>query len=103
MTKTEVAKLLALASTVDNRTVTEEAVNGWYQILEFTEYEAAVKALWAHFGESTKWLLPAHIKERVAAARVVKPISDASHYCKTHWMPKVENGRCERCLEAVAS
>ena len=66
MNKTEVAKLLTRASAVDNRIVTEETVEAWYEILGDVYYPAAVDAVNEHFKTSTEYLLPGHI---VAGAR----------------------------------
>lgn len=100
MNKTEIAKLLAMAATVDSRNVGTEHVEGWHRVLGEVEFEPAVDAMWAHFRDSTDWLLPAHIKQRVSDSQKAKPASDASYYCKDHWLPKVDGPKCERCLEA---
>lgn len=99
MNKTEIAQLLAMAATVDSRNVGTEHVEGWHNVLSGVDYQPAVEAMWAHFRDSTDWLLPAHIKQRVSAARAVKPISDVSYYCRTHWLPNDQDGKCERCIE----
>jgi hypothetical protein len=61
VTKEEVAKLLALASTIDKRKVDIPTVNGWFEVIGHLPYEASVSAMWAHFRNSTDYLLPAHI------------------------------------------
>lgn len=66
MNKVEVAKLLTRASAIDNRIVTEEKVEAWFEVLARVPYEYAVAAVNDHFKESTEYLLPAHI---VAGAR----------------------------------
>jgi hypothetical protein len=64
--KVEIAKLLARASAVDNRIITEESVQAWFELLSNVPYEFAVAAVNEHFKNSTEYLLPAHI---VAGAR----------------------------------
>jgi hypothetical protein len=61
MNKVDVAKLLTRASAVDNRVVTEETVEAWYEILCDVYYPAAVDAINEHFKTSTEYLLPGHI------------------------------------------
>lgn len=67
MTREEVAKLLALASTIDKRKVDIPTVNGWFEVVGHVPYEPAVKAMWAHFRNSTDYLLPGHITKALKA------------------------------------
>ena len=69
MTKAEVAKLLALASSVDNRIVREPQVEAWHAILGNLLFDDAVEALWEHFRKSKDYLMPAHIFD---GARIVR-------------------------------
>ena len=69
MNKTEVAKLLTVASGVDNRNVSAEVVEVWFPIVGHLEYEIALEALKIHFKESTDWLLPAHVIRNARRAR----------------------------------
>ncbi|WP_144061089.1 hypothetical protein [Agrococcus pavilionensis] len=55
------AKLLAVAATVDNRIVTREMVGGWMGAIGHLDYEASVRALHEHRRSSTEYLQPAHI------------------------------------------
>ena len=61
MTHEEVAKLLTLASTIDKRKVDIPTVNGWFEVIGHLPYEPAVRAMWAHFRNTTDYLLPGHI------------------------------------------
>lgn len=61
MNKAEVAKLLTIASMVDNRTVAAETVEAWHMALEKLDFDIAKKAIARHWQESTDYLLPAHI------------------------------------------
>jgi len=67
--KFELAQLLTIASAIDNRTVSPETVNVWHPIVGHIGFDIAVEAVQLHFGESDKYLLPAHV---VAGARRVQ-------------------------------
>ena len=69
MNKQEIGKLLTLAALVDNRTVTTEACLMWHEIAGHLDYDDAVAAMQAHYQNSTVWLMPAHVIQRVAAKR----------------------------------
>ena len=69
MNKVDVAKLMTRASAVDNRIVTEEKVEAWFEVLRSVPYEFAVMAVNDHFKESTDYLLPAHIVTGARRAR----------------------------------
>lgn len=72
MNQTEIARLLTVASAVDNRTVSDEQVIVWHRALQHLPYAAAQEALIRHFRDSTEYLLPAHISagvRRIAAER----------------------------------
>lgn len=65
MNKAEVAKLLTVASTIDNRKVEPETVEGWFLILSDLDYGVALESMRVHFRESTDYLMPAHIRRNV--------------------------------------
>jgi hypothetical protein len=69
LTKAEVAKLLALASSVDNRIVREPQVEAWHAIIGRVEFDDAVEALWEHFRKSKDYLMPAHVYDGARIAR----------------------------------
>lgn len=70
MNKTETSQLLTLAALVDNRAVTPEAVVMWHGLLDDIDYGEAAEALKEYYRTSTKWLMPAHLRDLVEAARV---------------------------------
>lgn len=79
MNKTDVAKLLTIASSIDNRNVNEVAVEGWYAVLHSLPFEDCVQAVRRHFEDSTEYLLPAHVKAGVRRLRESRnPSSDTS-------------------------
>jgi hypothetical protein len=70
MTPEETGKLLAAAATVDNRKVGPLQVLMWHRVLGDLRYEDCEAALVEHFGESTDWVMPAHIRQRVKKIRL---------------------------------
>jgi len=64
--KTETAKLLTMASAIDNRTVGVETVEAWHMVLGDLDYADASAAMFEHFRESAEYLMPKHIVDGVA-------------------------------------
>lgn len=69
MNQTEVAKLLTVASAIDNRTVADEQVIAWHAALRQLPYDVAQEALVRHFRDSTEYLLPGHISKQAKTIR----------------------------------
>ncbi|PCN46989.1 hypothetical protein Csp2054_14190 [Curtobacterium sp. 'Ferrero'] len=69
MNQTEVAKLLTVASAIDNRTVSDEQVIAWHAALRHLPFEVAQEALVRHFRDSTEYLLPGHISKQAKVIR----------------------------------
>lgn len=61
MNKTEVAKLLTMASAIDNRTVGTETVEAWHMVIGDLEYDDATTVMFDHFRNSTDYLTPRQI------------------------------------------
>jgi len=76
MDKLEVAKLLTIVSTVDNRKVAEETVLGWYELIGDIDYDVALEAVRMHQKESAEWLMPAHVR---ANSKRVRDARDRQH------------------------
>lgn len=70
MNKTEMAKLLTMASAIDNRKIGTETVEAWFMVIGDIEFEIAVEALKTHFNDSSEYLIPNHI--RVLATKIEK-------------------------------
>lgn len=70
MNKTEMAKLLTIASAIDNRKLTTEAVEAWFMVIGDIDYDVAVEAVRQHFDASTDYLVPNHV--RVLSSRITK-------------------------------
>lgn len=100
MNRREVSELLTLAALVDNRTVTDEAVLVWHQIIGHVAYDVALEALRAHFNESTAWLLPAHITAYARKARLAAlpaTMSPEVDECAPGAHRRLPDGTCILC------
>lgn len=100
MSLQQVGQLLTLIALNDNRTWTPETALSWHEILGDLDYDAAVSAMYAHFRESSDFLMPAHIVARVKHADPARPVTmspEAPESCEPgdhRWMP---DGTCLFC------
>lgn len=69
MKKSEVLRLLTIASAFDNRRPTDEQVDAWFAVIGDLDYGDAAAAVREHFRESTAWMLPGHV---VAGVRAIE-------------------------------
>lgn len=69
MKKSEVLKLLTIASAFDNRRPTDEQVDAWFAVIGDLDYSDSEQAVREHFRESTDWMLPGHVVAGVRALR----------------------------------
>lgn len=74
MQEHEAFQLLVLASARDGRQVSQATAKVWADDLSDIGLDEAISAARAHYRESTAWLMPAHVIERV---RPPKPKRDA--------------------------
>lgn len=65
MTRSEAARLLAIAAGIDQRTIGDADVQAWQMVLADIDYDAAVTVLTAHYRENTRRVMPADIVQRV--------------------------------------
>ncbi|MEU2603226.1 hypothetical protein [Streptomyces albus] len=65
MTLSETADLLSIAAGIDQRTIGEADVRAWHMVLNDINFDAAAKALRAHYRNETRRVLPADIVRRV--------------------------------------
>lgn len=72
MNKSDVAKVLTIASAVDNRRVEPETVNAWFELIGDLSVEVAVEAVRLHQRESDDYLMPVHVRRN--AARVLREL-----------------------------
>lgn len=99
----EAFKLLTLASARDGRTVDAAVAAVWADDLADVSFMDAVEAAKAHYRESSKWLMPAHVIERVNLMNRRKNVKQFQALtmspeipdCGNHrWMP---DGTCMTC------
>ena len=69
MTRNEVIDLLTLTASFDRRTAGKTDVAAWQATVGDLAWDDARAAVIDHYRESTEWLMPAHIRQRVAAMR----------------------------------
>ena len=67
MDRDDVIDLLAIISTVDNRDVTDADILVWHEHLERFNKDDCLTAVMQHQQQSTAWLQPAHVVQRVRA------------------------------------
>lgn len=72
MTPKEAGKVLAIAAAFDNRKPTAESAVLWANALRDIPFKDASEAVAAHYAESTDWVMPAHIRRRVALLRAAR-------------------------------
>lgn len=74
----EAFQLLTLASARDGRTVDAAVAQVWADDLEGISLQEALVAVREHYRESDKWLMPAHVIQRVREVRRGAPMRDAA-------------------------
>lgn len=75
MNLTETSALLTFAARYDRRTIGEQDVRAWQEALADVDVEGARDAVVAHYRESTDFLMPAHVRARVKAARQARMVA----------------------------
>lgn len=74
----ETAAILALVAKGDNRKVDRETIVFWHDLIGDLDFGEAQQAVRAFRRESTDYLMPAHVRQRVAAVRRER-LSRAGH------------------------
>lgn len=69
MNASEAAIMLGLAASYDRRTVGEADARAWAAVLPDVSLDDGMDAVKAHYGDTTDWLMPAHVRTRVRQAR----------------------------------
>lgn len=69
MSTDEVIDLLTLMASYDRRKVGEADVAAWYAAMGDLAFSDSRDAVIAHYRDSTEWIMPAHVRRRVAATR----------------------------------
>jgi hypothetical protein len=91
MTPHETAKLLALASVVDNRIIGPETVAEWHRIIGNIPFDLAREAMEAHFRGSTEYLKPAHITQIAHRIREKWDTDTTPALTRGNYAPKPHN------------
>lgn len=69
MDRTETAALLAVVAAYDRRSLSESDVLAWHEALHDLPAEHCRAAVAEHYRRETSWLMPAHVRKLVVAAR----------------------------------
>src|SRR5215472_13633352 len=77
LTPADAAELLALAAAFDRRTIAEEDAVAWADALYDLEREDCAAAVRLHYRESTVFIMPAHVRQRVSYLRNAR--ADRAH------------------------
>lgn len=99
MTKTETARLLAVISAFDRRTVGEAEVEAWYLVVGDLTGEDCAHAVREHYARTTDWLMPAHVRagvRRMRAERLdreLEPVPDADPDDVSAYLTALRAGR----------
>jgi hypothetical protein len=65
VTRSEAARLLAIAAGIDQRTIGDADVQAWQMVLADITLDDAITALTAHYRATTHRVMPADIVQRV--------------------------------------
>ena len=69
MNAEETARLLAKCASFDRRKIGELDIIAWLEVLGDLPYRDCEQAVTGHYSDSTDWIMPAHIRQRVKAMR----------------------------------
>lgn len=69
MTLGETIDLLTAAAAFDRRTVGEADAAAWHAAVGDLRFEDCQQAVIAHYRETSDWLMPAHVRQRVLEIR----------------------------------
>lgn len=71
MSRDDVAALLQIAATYDNRNIDDAVINAWLGTARDGRwtYELAVAAIRHHYTEQTAWIMPGHITQFIRNER----------------------------------
>lgn len=72
----EISALLAVIAATDRRKVGETDILTWHAAIGDLDFIEARSAVWQHFGHSTEWLMPAHIRRIVKGNREIARRTD---------------------------
>lgn len=97
MNRLEMSRLLAKIQLGDRRQVTDLVIADWLETIGHLAYQPAYEAVVAHRRESTEYLMPAHITQRVRKANPQQALTMSPEItdCGNHrWL---SDGTCNTC------
>jgi hypothetical protein len=77
MTPDQTKMILAKAALIDNRIIDIHVIKAWHEVIGRFDYEDAIAALTLHRQNSTEYLLPAHIKDNIRSAKLMRASNEA--------------------------
>ena len=69
MNAEQAGQVLAKCASYDRRKTGDADTIAWYQAIGDLAYDDCIAAVIAHYSETTDWIMPAHIRQRVKQAR----------------------------------
>jgi hypothetical protein len=69
MNAEQAGQVLAKCASYDRRKTGDADTIAWYQAIGDLAYDDCIAAVIAHYGETTDWIMPAHVRERVREIR----------------------------------
>lgn len=70
MNAEQAGQVLAKCASYDRRKTGDAETIAWYQVLGDLAYDDCIAAVVAHYRETTDWIMPAHIRNRVKDIRL---------------------------------
>lgn len=80
MTPADMADVLSAAGIYDGRTIAEADVAAWHMAVGEYDRDDAMAAVVRHYADSTEWMKPAHLKQKILAIRNERASS------QPHWL-----------------
>lgn len=69
MNAEEAGRVLAKCASYDRRKTSDADTIAWFQVLGDLAYDDCIAAIIAHYGDTSDWIMPAHIRRRVMEVR----------------------------------
>lgn len=98
MTPADAARLLGVAAIFDRRTIGETEARAWADALDDLDPRDCADAIRAHYRDQTTWIMPAHIRERIAAVRR----AEAERAKNARQLAAIESAKRDAATEAAA-
>ena len=82
VTRADAARLLALVQAFDHRNVADADIMAWADALHDLDFEDCSQAIRSYFRDSSEWLMPAAVRQRVKAIR--ETAAERAHRANMH-------------------